>query len=136
MTVLLIVTASIYTVGCSSVKDSTSSGSHAEVEQVDANQVEADTDSFIPRPRFNKPQARPLGRVLLSWDGNDSAEGYEIQMSTDESFSEISRNWMVNGLNLELPIDPESVMWFRIRSFNQNTSSRWSAVLKVEEKLL
>ena len=93
-------------------------------------------DGFISRPRFDKPQGRPLGRVLINWDSVEDAEGYEIQMSGSELFNDDLKNWTIRGRNLELPIDSGSIVWFRIRAFNKETTSRWSAPLKIEEKML
>ncbi|RKX80404.1 MAG: hypothetical protein DRP60_03295 [Spirochaetes bacterium] len=93
-------------------------------------------DGFFSRPRFDKPQGRPLGRVLISWDSVEAAEGYEIQMSGNELFNDNVKKWTIRGRNLELPIESGSVVWFRIRAFNKETASRWSAPLRIEEKLL
>lgn len=93
-------------------------------------------DTFISRPRLDKPQGRPLGRVLISWNSIEGAEGYEVQMSGSELFSDDVKKWTIRGRNLELPIESGSVVWFRIRAFNKETTSRWSAPLKIEEKML
>ncbi len=105
-----------------------------------ASKVPIETDQapedFLSRPRFNKPAGRPLGRVLLSWDMIESADGYEIQMSDSENFTRVEKNWTIKGYNLELPIAGGAVKWFRIRSFNNKTASSWSTELKVEEQSL
>jgi len=109
--------------------------STAAVAETQVAEEIADED-FLPRPRFGKAQARPLGRVMISWENIESAEGYEIQMADSESFNNILKKWTIRGCFLELPLEHGSVLWFRIRAFNRETSSRWSAVLKVEEKSL
>jgi len=123
--VLLIISLALTVSSCVSEKP-------VDIQTADA----ADDENFLPRPRFEKPQGRPLGRVLISWDRIDGAEGYEIQMSQGESFDEVLKNWTISGRNLELPIESGAVLWFRIRAFDSKTTSRWSSALKVEEKLL
>ena len=93
-------------------------------------------EDFLSRPRFEKPTPRPLGRVLLSWDSVENAEGFEIQMADTESFAAVEKAWTIRGHNLELPIQTGVHKWFRIRSFNGRFSSRWSATLEVEESEL
>ena len=93
-------------------------------------------DDFLTRPRFEKPIARPLGRVLLRWGIVDDADGYELQMSDTESFLTIGKTWTIRGYNLELPIESDVTIWFRIRSFNKKATSRWSTPLKVDEASL
>ncbi|PIE05108.1 MAG: hypothetical protein CSA76_00735 [Spirochaetales bacterium] len=95
----------------------------------------AKTDSsenvFLSRPAFRSPVFRPLGRVLLSWEPVSEAQGYQLQMSRDENFAAVERSWTIRGQNLELPVEPGIRLYFRIRSFNNSTSSRWSSVLAV-----
>jgi len=95
-----------------------------------------ENETFISRPRFNKPLGRPLSRVQISWDGIETAEGYEVQMSETESFNTIHKKLTIRGRNLELPIDSGAVVWFRIRAFNTKATSEWSSLLKVEEREL
>lgn len=97
---------------------------------------EAMPEDFLARPRFLKPQARPLGRVLLQWEGVDSADGYEIQMSEIDNFADNTRKWTIRGLNLELPIESGKKFWFRIRAFTGSTASAWSSILEVREDSL
>jgi hypothetical protein len=98
--------------------------------------IVAAEEAFLPRPRFDKPAARPLSRFLLTWDSVDGAEGYQIQMSENQNFVQIDRAWTIKGNNLELPIEDGQTLFFRIRSFDESTTSRWSAVLEVKEELL
>ena len=105
------------------------------------NTAEISTDDdmpedFLSRPRFEKPAPRPLGRVLLSWNLVENAEGYDIQMADTESFAAVEKAWTIRGHNLELPIQSGALKWFRIRSFNGRFSSRWSAPLELEESEL
>lgn len=93
-------------------------------------------EDFLSRPRFSKPLGRPLGRVLLHWESVRDANGYEIQMSNSDNFVSVSKNWTVRGLNLELPIESGKKIWFRIRAFNGNATSGWSAPLEVNEDSL
>ena len=122
---LLLISTILFSTSCSSGKISEPAVDNENVE-----------DGFISRPRLDKPQGRPLGRVLISWDSVEAAEGYEIQMSGGELFSDDVKKWTIRGRNLELPIESGSVVWFRIRAFNKETTSRWSAPLKIEEKML
>ena len=89
-------------------------------------------DAFLSRPRFEKPTARPLGRVLLSWNAIKDADGYEIEMSLDKDFLSPDKSWTVRGLNLEIPVPEKTQVFFRIRAFNVDQISRWSTV-SVEE---
>lgn len=93
-------------------------------------------EDFLSRPRFNKPMGRPLGRVLLKWDGIFDAGGYEIQMSNADNFAVISKNWTVRGLNLEIPMESGGKFWFRIRAFNDSATSEWSSTLEINENTL
>ncbi len=43
----------------------------------------------------------------------------------------VEKNWTISGTSLELPIEEGNALWFRVRSFNSETSSRWSATQKV-----
>ncbi len=122
---LLLTGILFFSTACSSGK-----ASEQAVEIVNAD------EGFISRPRFDKPHGRPLGRVLISWDSVEGAEGYEIQMSGSEMFSDDVKKWTIRGRNLELPIESGSLVWFRIRAFNKETASRWSAPLMIEEKML
>lgn len=79
---------------------------------------------------------RPLGRVLLKWDGILDAGGYEIQMSNADNFVVISKNWTVRGLNLEIPMESGGKFWFRIRAFNDSATSEWSSTLEINENTL
>jgi hypothetical protein len=106
--------------------------------KTNASSAEISTDDdmpedFLSRPRFEKPAPRPLGRVLLSWNSVENAEGYDIQMADTESFAAVEKAWTIRGHNLELPIQSGALKWFRIRSFNGRFSSRWSAPLEVED---
>ena len=65
-------------------------------------------EDFLSRPRFEKPAPRPLGRVLLSWNSVENAEGYDIQMADTESFEAVEKAF-------------RQVMW---RSINFDTKSR------------
>jgi len=123
--VLVIIIPAVMTTACSTEKP-------ADTQVID----EAVDEAFLSRPRLDRPQGRPLGRVLITWDGIDGAEGYEIQMSERESFDVVLKNWTISGRNLELPIEYGAVLWFRIRAFDSQTTSRWSSALKIEEKLL
>lgn len=91
---------------------------------------------FLSRPFLEKAVQRPLSRVLVSWSAVDGATGYLLQMSGSENFSEIRKSWTISGRSLELPIEPGDELWFRVRSFDSNTSSRWSSVLEVKEEKL
>ena len=93
-------------------------------------------ENFLARPRFDNPAARPLNRFLLTWDSVDGAEGYQIQMSENRDFTQINRAWTIKGNNLELPIKVGQTLFFRIRSFDESTTSRWSVVLEVKEDSL
>ncbi|MDF1568926.1 MAG: hypothetical protein RQ801_04970 [Spirochaetaceae bacterium] len=77
-----------------------------------------------------------MSRFLLTWDSVDGAEGYQIQMSENRKFVQIDRAWTIKGNNMELPIEDGQTLFFRIRSFDESTTSRWSAVLEVKEELL
>jgi len=123
--VLVIIIPAVMTMACSTEKP-------ADTQVID----EAIDDTFLSRPRLDRPQGRPLGRVLITWNGIDGAEGYEIQMSERESFDVVLKNWTISGRNLELPIESGAVLWFRIRAFDSRTTSRWSSALKIEEQLL
>ena len=89
------------------------------------------SESFIPRPYLERAVPRPLGRILISWQPVESATGYQLQMSYDADFSEIEKSWTIRGVSLELPVDPEDILLFRIRAFNSDTTSRWSPSLEV-----
>lgn len=93
-------------------------------------------EDFLSRPRFNKVQGRPLGRVLLQWDLVADANGYEIQISGSDNFAAILKNWTVRGSNLEIPIESGEKFWFRIRAFNGSATSEWSTPLEVKEDSL
>ena len=93
-------------------------------------------EDFLSRPRFEKPAARPLGRVLLRWGIVEDSDGYELQMSDTETFLTIGKSWTIRGNNLELPIESNVTIGFRIRSFNTKATSSWSAPLEVEEASL
>jgi hypothetical protein len=122
---ILAITLCLIPLGCS-----TGGSSKVAVE------TEEMPDDFLTRPRFEKPAARPLGRVLLRWGIVDDADGYELQMSDTESFLTIGKTWTIRGYNLELPIESDVTIWFRIRSFNKKATSRWSAPLIVDEASL
>ena len=115
-----------YAAGCSTHKPEVPPGSET---------VSSD-DAYMRRPRLNKPQGRPLGRVQISWTEVPDVDGYEIQMSENESFTHVLKKWTIQGKRLEVPIESGTVVWFRIRAFNSITSSRWSVVLRVEEQKL
>ena len=83
------------------------------------------------RPRFLAPEDRPLNRILLTWEESSSVDGYEIQMSHQNSFEDVDGTWMVRGRQLEVEIPTNAVVWFRIRSFTKSTTSRWSIPLAV-----
>ena len=75
----------------------------------------------------------PLSRLRLTWNGVDGAEGYELQMASNEDFDDVVRSWTVSGLLLEVEIkDDAPTLWFRIRCFRGNEVSRWSAPLMIE----
>jgi len=103
--------------------------------QFPSNTGNEDIENFLPRPRFADPTPRPLNRVLLQWLEIENADGYEIQMSTTESFHTITKMWTVKGANMEIPIPQNGTMWLRIRAFNSNATSAWSAVLEIRETL-
>ncbi len=112
------------------------SGCSTRESAADAIGTEEMPEDFLSRPRFEKPAPRPLGRVLLRWGIVDDADGYELQMSDSESFLTIGKTWTIRGYNLELPIESNVAIWFRIRSFNTKATSRWSTPLLVDETSL
>ncbi len=97
-------------------------------ENVENQTVE---ESLLSRPFLEKAIPRPLGRILLKWSTVDGATGYNLEMSTSEDFEMVEKNWTISGTSLELPIEEGNALWFRVRSFNSETSSRWSATQKV-----
>ena len=108
-------------------------------ESDDSSMNHPNTDSadlLLARPRFERPAVRPLGRVLLRWDAVEGADGYELQSSEKKDFSTVSGSWTVSTANIELPMDSDTIVWFRVRTFDQNSVSRWSSSLRVEEKEL
>lgn len=123
--VIVAITLCFVSIGCTTGGSST-----------DTVEIEEMPDDFLSRPRFEKPAARPLGRVLLRWGIVDDSDGYELQMSDTESFLTIGKTWTIRGNNLDLPIESNVTIWFRIRSFNTKATSSWSAPLEVEEASL
>ncbi len=93
-------------------------------------------EGILSRPRFEKPVARPLGRVLISWAPVADADGYEIQSSKTEDFQSTEKSWTLSGTELELILKEKEIVFVRIRSFSGNTVSRWSGSLEIREGTL
>jgi len=94
-----------------------------------------DFENSLPQPRFSNPKPRPLNRILIQWLEIEGADGYEIQISSTESFHTIDKLWIVKGTNLEIPIPQDGAVWLRIRAFNEDVTSDWSTVLAIRENL-
>jgi len=90
-----------------------------------------EAEDFLPRPRFDKPVPRPLNRVLLTWDGIDGADGYEVQLSRDSEFQTIDTTWTIKGSSLEIPVASGTVVFLRIRAFKDELLSGWSLGVEV-----
>jgi len=97
--------------------------------------IDEDFEDSLPQPRFSNPTPRPLNRVLIQWLEIENSDGYEIQMSTTDSFDTIKKMWIVKGTKLEISIPQNGPMWLRIRAFNANAVSDWSTVLAIREIL-
>ena len=98
--------------------------------------TEEQSDGFLSRPRFEKPVPRPLGRVLVFWKPVKDADGYEVQSSRFEDFEIVDKTWTVSGTELELSLSGRQTIYLRIRSFAENSVSRWSSVLELREDAL
>jgi hypothetical protein len=109
-------------VSCASKSDSADGLPNAEA-----------TEAFLTRPRFEKPVARPMSRVLISWDEVEGADGYEIQASRTSQFDPLEKAWTVSGTEHELGFSGEGILYVRIRAFAGSAVSRWSAVLELRE---
>jgi len=88
---------------------------------------------FLPQPRFSDPKPRLLNRVLIEWLEIEGTDGYEIQISSAESFHSVKKIWIVKGTHLEIPIPQDGTVWLRIRAFNADVTSEWSTVLAIRE---
>lgn len=93
-------------------------------------------DPYLAKTTFNKPLARPLGQVLLSWTLVEGAEGYELQCSDSENFENVVKNWTLSGTQIEIPREEGIHYWYRVRSFTLDTMSRWSSSLQLSERVL
>lgn len=91
----------------------------------------ADEETILPRPRWEDPKQRPLGRIQIIWTAVPEALGYEIEMSFGEDFDQVERSWTVKGTDLEIEGSADRDRWFRIRAFTADLSSRWSAAQKI-----
>ncbi|OQX28991.1 MAG: hypothetical protein B0D92_06015 [Spirochaeta sp. LUC14_002_19_P3] len=97
----------------------------------------ADLNAGQPiRPLFGKPELRPLGRIMLSWNRIEAVSGYEIQESDSEKFTDILRTWKLSGTQIELPYTEGVTRWYRVRSFTLDNASRWSPIIKIDDRIL
>ncbi len=124
MGLLLVLTVFVIS-GCSSAGDAARRGQGGDSAGADV------AESFIQRPYFRDVQARPLERILLSWDTVPDIDGYLLQMSLSPDFSSLEKSWTIRGQNLELPLNGSSRHYFRIRAFKGAQRSRWSSTLEV-----
>ena len=90
-------------------------------------------ESPLGRPRFDKPSRRPLSHVLIRWNRIQGADGYELESSETRDFSAVKSAWTTSSTSIELPLSGGSVLWFQVRSFDENSVSRWSSPLRVKE---
>ena len=91
------------------------------------------SDMLLERPRFDKPVRRPLAHILIRWNRVQGADGYELQSSETRDFSNPGGFWTTSSTSVELPLSGGAVMWFQVRSFDENSVSRWSSPLRVKE---
>ena len=89
-------------------------------------------DSFLSRPRFDKPKVMPLSRTSLSWTAVEGASGYEVQMGPDEGFATVLKSWTVKGTDLEVASQSDADRWYRVRAFADNVQSLWSPAIVLE----
>ena len=91
------------------------------------------SDMLLERPRFDKPVRRPLAHILIRWNRVQGADGYELQSSETRDFSTPGGVWTTSSTSVELPLSGGAVMWFQVRSFDENSVSRWSSPLRIKE---
>jgi len=90
------------------------------------------TDSYISKPRFEKPVPRPMGIYCITWSSIDNAAGYELQISESKSFSDTIRTLTVNQNHIDMELDKNRIFWLRVRAFNNDNFSGWSNPLKIK----
>jgi hypothetical protein len=80
--------------------------------------------------------ARPLHRVLISWENINGADGYEVQTSLTSDFDPLEKAWTVSGTEHELQFSDDGILYVRVRAFSENAVSGWSVVLELREDRL
>lgn len=79
----------------------------------------------------NNAQNQPK-QVTFSWNSDVDATQYQIQIATDENFTNIVYTNTTNSLSETVELDYETEYWWRVRGLNTNYTGLWSEVRKLK----
>lgn len=89
---------------------------------------------FLSRPKFIVET--PISRLpyTIKWEENRLVRSYEIQMASDQKFTESRQNWTTKEAFLTLTEIRTETVFVRVRSHFDGDSSRWSEILELKLK--
>jgi hypothetical protein len=90
----------------------------AELPGVHSAWVEAQPVHAAPHPnapRLERPEIDPQGQVQLRWSEAADADGYQVEVATDENFASM-RAVDVDGTGIDFRPPRSGRYWFRVRA--------------------